>query len=259
LAWIGLAAAMFSGGIWLLLQASAMSGQAFRETLVSGVMLTVLNETEFGLVSEIRLALALVLAACLFYDHLLLPRWIALGAALCLIAAIAWTGHAASTLDELGFLHLTADALHLCAAAAWVGGLVSLALLLRVVRCHRASVGVALELDVLRRFSALGMASVAALVISGAVNSWILVGSWRALATTEYGWILVLKIAAFGVIVGFAAVNRFWLTPRLAMPAEGDVFCWLLRNISAEIALGLFIFAVVGVLGTLHPAAHLLK
>ena len=78
-------------------------------------------------VSEIRSALAIILAACLAYDRLPLARWLALASALGLAAAIAWTGHAGSTPGEMGLLHLTADALHLLAAAAWTGGLVPFA------------------------------------------------------------------------------------------------------------------------------------
>ena len=255
LAWVGLAIALVAGAGWLLLQTSAMSGQTSGEAIVSGALLTVLNETQFGLVTEIRFALALALTICLAYDRLLLPRWLALGAALCLVAAIAWTGHAASTPHKLGYLHLTADALHLYAAAAWTGGLMSLLLLLKAARHDRAAAGT--ELDAVRRFSVLGMTGVGTLVLTGIINAWILVGSFRGLIATDYGWILLLKIALFCAMVGFAAVNRFWLTPRLALP--GNALRNLTRNTKVEIALALLVFAVVGVLGTLHPAAHLVK
>ena len=109
-----------------------------------------------------------------------------------------------------------------------------------------------------RRFSCLGIVSVATLVISGIINAWILVGSFRALVVTDYGRILMLKIAVFLVMVTLAAVNRLWLTPRLAAP-EGKSLHALTRNSVAEIVLGLSIFVIVGLLGTLHPAAHLVK
>ena len=70
----------------------------------------------------------------------------------------------------------------------------------------------------------------------------------------------MLKLAAFTVTLAFAAFNRFVLTPRLALSsdqARQDALCGLSRNTWIEIALGLSIFAMVGVLGTLHPAAHL--
>ena len=61
----------------------------------------------------------------------------------------------------------------------------------------------------------LAIASVAALLGTGIVNAWILVGSLHALLVTEYGRLLMLKLAVFAIMLAFAAVNRFWLTPRL--------------------------------------------
>src|SRR6476661_7452717 len=116
IAWTGLVIAAVSGLIWLQLQAASMSGLPLGEAMTWDVLSTVLNETQFGLVSKIRFGLAIILAACLAYDRLAPARWLALGSALGFIAAIAWTGHAGSTLGELGNLHLAADALHLIAA-----------------------------------------------------------------------------------------------------------------------------------------------
>src|SRR5258708_10374615 len=127
---IGLAIAVASGWVWFQLQAAAISGLPFGEAMTSDVLSTGLNETQFGLVLKVRLVLAIILATCLAYDRSAQARWLALGSALGFIAAIAWTGHAGSTLGELGNLHLAADALHLIAAATWIGGLVPLALLL---------------------------------------------------------------------------------------------------------------------------------
>jgi putative copper resistance protein D len=259
LAWSGLAVAFVSGAIWFASQAVAMSGQSWGELLTSDAMIAVLNETQFGLVSKIRLVLAILLAICLAFDRVPLSRWLALGLGLCLVAAIAWTGHAASTPGQLGYLHLTADALHLVAAAAWIGGLIPLALLLDAGRRYQVAAPASLDYDAARRFSSLGIVSVATLVISGAVNTWILVGSFRGLIETEYGRVLMLKIAIFATMLAFAAANRFWLTPRLAADRTGAALRGLTRNSLIEIALGLVIFAVVGVLGTLHPAAHLVK
>ncbi len=50
-AWIGLLVAAISGAIWLLLQAASMSGMPLGDT---GALSTVLNETQFGEVAEIR-------------------------------------------------------------------------------------------------------------------------------------------------------------------------------------------------------------
>ena len=258
--WIGLAVAVVSGLALVLLLTMSLSDESPGEAVMSGALRDVLNLTQFGLVAQVRLAIAVVLAICLAFDRSALWRWLALAAAVSLAASIAWTGHAASTPFTLGYLHLASDALHLTAASAWIGGLVPLALLLGMVRRHKG--WASLELDVIRRFSMLGTVSVATLILSGFFNAWILVGSFRGLVVTGYGQLLMLKLAAFAVMLAFAAFNRFVLTQRLALSsdqARQDALRALSRNTWIEIALGLSIFAIVGALGTLHPAAHLVQ
>lgn len=257
--WTGLAICVASGVIWLLLQAVSMSGLPFGEAMTPAVLSTVLNQTQFGLVSEIRLALAVVLAGCLAYDRLAIARRLGLASAIGLVAGIAWTGHAGSSPGPSGMVHVTADLMHLAVAAAWLGGLVSLVLLLAAAgRNDPASMSLAGAAT--RRFSTLGIVSVGTLFLTGIVNAWFLVGSLNALLVTEYGRLLMVKIGLFAVMVAFAAVNRFWLTPRLVAPAESEVrlraLRQLTRNSTIEIVLGLTIFGIVGVLGTLHPAIH---
>src|ERR1700730_7637110 len=75
-AWVSLAIAVASGVVWLLFEAASMSGQPLREALTPGVLLTVLNETQFGLVSEIRAGLAIVLAAGLALNRFAPANWL---------------------------------------------------------------------------------------------------------------------------------------------------------------------------------------
>lgn len=252
--------AVASGAIWFQLQAASMSGLAPGEAMTSEVLMKVLTQTQFGFVLEIRMVLAAILAVCLACDRLALSRRLALASALGLTATIAWTGHAGSTPDEMGILHVAADVLHLTAAAAWIGGLVSLTWLLAETWRDPACAPLAQEAT--RRFSTLGIFSVGTLFSTGLVNAWILVGSFDALVATGYGRLLMIKIGLFAVMVMFAAVNRFWLTPRLipSKPSGPQLNSLrrLTRNSMIEIALGLTIYAIVGLLGTLHPAFHFL-
>jgi copper resistance protein D len=263
IAWISLAVAVISGLTWLVLLTMSLSDESPGEAVMSGALRDVINLTQFGLVSEVRAGLAIVLAVCLANDRFRLADRLALAAALGLAAAIAWTGHAASTPGATGNIHLAADALHVLAASAWIGGLVSLVLLLAAIGKIPPLPGAVLARNAASRFSALGMFSVAILVLSGIVNAWILVGSFHALFASEYGQILILKLVVFAFMLAFAAINRFWLTPRLAASpgSEGQLEALrrLKRNSAIEIALGLAIFAIVGVLGTQHPAIHLVK
>ena len=85
--------------------------------------------------------------------------------------------------------------------------------------------------------------------------------SGKGLIATEYGWLLMLKIFLFMIMLAFATINRFWLTPDLALPPDNEALLKavrrLTRNSGIEIAFGLAIFAIVGVLGTVHPAVHI--
>jgi putative copper resistance protein D len=232
-----------------------MSGLPFADAMTPDVLLTVVNETQFGFVSEIRFALAVLMAVCLAYDRFSPARWAARGLSLGLIGAIGWTGHAGSTVGEIGVLHLASDILHLVAASIWIGGLVSLVLLFAAARRDRSDASMSFAGDVTQAFSSMGIAIVAVIFATGIINSWILVGSWHGLIATGYGQLLMLKIALFIIMLALAAANRFWLTPRLAA-RSGDALRRLARNSMSEFVLALLIFAIVGILGTLHPAIH---
>jgi putative copper resistance protein D len=200
-----------------------------------------------------------VIGVCLAYDRFPAARGLGLVLSLGLIGAVGWTGHAGSTAGETGVLHLAADILHLVAAAIWIGGLVSLVLLFAVTRRDRTDASMSFARDATQAFSSMGIAIVAVIFATGIVNTWILVGSWHALIATGYGRLLMLKIALFIVMLLFAAANRFWLTPRLALPSSAPQFDprrQLARNSMIEFVLALAIFAIVGLLGTLHPASH---
>ncbi|KAK0338878.1 hypothetical protein LTR94_036782, partial [Friedmanniomyces endolithicus] len=51
-------------------------------------------------------------------------------AAAAALATLAWNGHGAASEGSTGWLHLTADILHLLAAGLWVGALFGLLLLM---------------------------------------------------------------------------------------------------------------------------------
>ncbi|WP_439409980.1 copper homeostasis membrane protein CopD [Bradyrhizobium sp. DASA03076] len=253
LSWFGLAMAVISGAIWLMLQAASMSGLPLHEALTADVLSTVVTETQFGEVTALRAGLAVCLAICFVCDRAATARWLGLAASLAFAAMLAWTGHAGATFGIVGHLHLAADALHILAAAAWIGGLVPLILFLGATR-HSSSP--LLARDAVGRFSTMGIISVATLILTGVADTVVLVGSVRGLIATEYGQLLLVKLAVFALMLTFAAVNRLSLTPRLGK--YGDAArASLVRNSTIEFVLGLVVFAIVGLLGTLHPAIHL--
>ena len=175
-------------------------------------------------------------------------------AALLLLTSLGLTGHAAMDMGG-GFGHEINQMAHLTAAGLWLGGLPPLGLLLRRATRPDGAAYVPLARAALPHFSQIGYAAVALLVITGTVNSVMLVGGFTALVAMPYGRLLSLKIVLFLVMVGMAFVNRFRLMPRLSQPeAATSPLRALCRSVAAEQALGLAILAVVAVLGTWPPA-----
>jgi copper transport protein len=64
---------------------------------------------------------------------------------------------------------------------------------------------------------------------------------------------LALKVGLFAAMLGIAAVNRFYLTPRLSTSRAQRA---LAGNSLAETGLGLGVLLLVGLLGTMAPTAH---
>ena len=247
-----------------------MSGLPFGEAFDREILGTVLGDTLFGRVWTLRFVLAILLCGVLRssrYSRSVRGRraveaWSDVLAAM-LLATLAWTGHAVAGEGADRFVHLTSDVLHLFAAAAWVGGLPLLALVLaRAARASDSSIHL-LATQMARRFSALGVVAVGCLVLTGSVNSWYLVGGLPNWFGTRYGQLLLLKLALFGLMVVLAAINRWRLLPKLLAtshdPSDGPASwarLWLWRNAAVESALGLLVVSIVGSLGTTMPAVH---
>ena len=140
------------------------------------------------------------------------------------------------------------EAVHLLAAGAWLGGLVPLAL---VVGTAPPAVGAA----PCRWFSPSGKASVVAMVASAAWQGCVLVGSLSGLVGTRYGWMVLAKITLFGVLFGFAWVNRYHLAPALARgDRQAPARRALLASLALQTGVGIVTVAVAIVLSSLQPA-----
>jgi copper resistance protein D len=259
LAWASWALAVASLAASLIVQAASMGERPLTALWADGLVATVLLDTDFGHVWLVRLVLVVLLAAPLHppYFGAPAPAW-RRGAALVLaaafVAALAFAGHAAAGDGGEGVIHEAADVLHLIAAAAWVGALVPLAIVL-AARDDGGASALAIARAATLRFSTLGIASVGTVLATGIVNTFELTGSWDGLFGTSYGRLLLAKIALFLAMLAIAAVNRIRLTPRLV--AGGDAADPALRqlrtNALLEAVIGALILLIVAMLGTLPP------
>jgi putative copper export protein/mono/diheme cytochrome c family protein len=263
LGWIMLALSIASGFAWLMLVASRMTGQSLEGAISEGGVWKVLTETRFGNDWLLRAVLAVLIAISIKRIEPLRgwpSRWEgAVGVLLsgAFMASLAWAGHGGAGVGPAGEIQVFADALHLIAAGAWIGGLVPFALVMACALRRRSEAWTLVAADITRRFSAFGVIVVGVLLLTGLSNTWFLVGTLPRLLGTTYGQLLLLKIALVIAMVAVAAVNRLVLVPRLRDTAgAAGVLSQLWRNGLIEIALGLIILAVVGTLGTTPPAAH---
>ena len=258
LAFWSLITALLSALFWFWLEVASMSELSLKNALSATAWGTVLFETQFGRVWQLRLGLiaaAFVLVASMLARvkarrMLIAVLWLV---SVVLLVSLAWISHAAAaTVRPFGAL---GDMLHLCAAGLWIGGLVPLTILLAHARAS-FSFGETVA-RVIRRFSTLSLCCVSVLVISGISNSWLLVGSIHALFTTPYGRLLLFKLALFAILIGFGARNRFLVKAKLPKAAaDPDLLAQLRRNVIWEACLGVAVVVIVGSLGVTPPARH---
>jgi putative copper resistance protein D len=148
---------------------------------------------------------------------------------------------------------------HLLCAATWMGGLFFLGLVVRRAMMDQADApaGPQAGLDALRlvlpRFSRIGYGTVVLLVGSGCINALILVPQPDRLIGTDYGRVLLVKIALALLMVAVALVNRVAFTPPVMTTAPPASVRALWRSVMVEQGIGFLVLATVALLGTIHP------
>ena len=155
-------------------------------------------------------------------------------------AALPLTGHAMSGASRLPWI---AQVVHGLAAGLWIGTLaavVAVAFRLAGDPDGQPRIGV-----LVRRFSSLAIAAVAAVVVSGALSATLYLGAVSDLWATAYGRTLLLKVGLFTATGAVGAYNWRRLTPRLDA-ARGTHA--LLASARLELALAGALLAVTAVL-----------
>lgn len=246
----------------LLVLAASMSGVPLG-AVDRGAVDALVSGTSIGTAWQVRMA-ALLLTLYLAIAGWKRPVVALIGSAAAAgvaLASLAWTGHGAMDEGTRGFIHLTSDILHLLAAGVWIGALVSLVLLIFRPATRMVAEHIILSHRALDEFATIGSLIVGVIVVSGLVNSWVLVGpaNLGGLFTTLYGQLLLIKLVLFLAMLAFAAVNRFRLTPALEATLENGghaaAVSALRRSLVLEATAALAILGLVAWLGTLSPPA----
>ena len=216
---------------------------------------SIISDTSVGHAWSIRM---LVLSCMCILPFLRRGSASLAGAAIAL-GSLAWTGHGAAGEGLAGWIQLFADIVHLWAAGAWLGALAALLILIYRSFSHMSLDQLTILHRSLAAFSFMGSAIVSLIVLSGLVNGYMLVGPAHVadLGDTLYGRLLIAKLALFCSMISLAAVNRFRLTPSLAIAMnKGNCRAALaaLRNsLVLETGAAIVIMGLVAWLGTLAP------
>ncbi|MGH3897401.1 MAG: FixH family protein [Pseudonocardiaceae bacterium] len=272
--WTGLLAATMAG---LLLQGPYANGLG-ADRIFDATVLSATVDSRFGAAWTARLLLlaltgAYLVLLCAWLGHFARPghAWFgALGVGLAVGLASTWAvaGHASTGLQPA--LAVPVDVVHLLAMGLWLGGLATLAVILRPTGTASTEVPAAVH-----RFSSVAATSVVILIATGSYQSWRQLGSWSAFVSTDYGRLLWAKLGVVALLFGVATVSRRWVKRRwvkhrrtpadaqppcshavsapalLTMPAPG--LPTLRRNVLSEAVLGALVLGVTALLVNAEP------
>jgi copper transport protein len=166
------------------------------------------------------------------------------------LLTLSFVSHA-SGVAEAQIWAVTADFLHLAAAAAWIGGLFQLALSLPAFkRSLDPEEGRSSLAALLPRFSAMAIASVVILIFTGTFGAVSIVKTAQDWFS-PYGLTLLTKILLMLALLTLGASNLTLVSPLLKKDRSGVT--WLSRAVGAEVAMAVVLLLVVGVLTNMQP------
>lgn len=231
--------ALVSGIAWLLLITVSMAG-AWEAAFDPSTLRLVLGNTFFGQVWRWHLLLnGLLLVVLLTPLHASLPLRLVLGGLL--LATLAPVGHGAMLDGLSGQLLILNQIIHLTCVGAWLGGLLLLVMILRQPAGHAVR-------EILLRFSGVGYALVAGLVITGLINVRVLTGQfWPTPLLSGFALILLIKVLLVSAMLGLALFNRQRIKDCEQRMAT------LKTSVIMECLLGIGAVAAVSLLGTMPP------
>lgn len=210
--------------------------------------------TRFGLTYEVGGIIAVVGAT--LSAIALVDRRFGRGAFVCALALLpvpSLAGHAFDRGQWPRPLNVTADILHVGAAAVWIGGLLALAIGLpragrRLSPEERSRFGAAL----VPRLSAIALVSVLVIAATGLIRALSELSAVSQLWSSGYGRAIVIKTSLFAAVVLLGWVNRSRLVPALRLGA-------LRRNVAVEVVLLAGVVIAVAFLTDLAPGRQLAR
>ena len=270
--WFGALAllAMVAEGANLLVQSAATLGQSVGATIADTEGISqVLAETRFGELLQLRAGMLLVVFAVAAWSFLgehgagqvptpgqAAGRRIPMLATAILTAAaigvVAEQGHA--SLAPLPWVQVTAEAVHIAAAGAWLTGLAWTAWAAwRLPRLDPAG-GAGVAARMVSVYSKVAIWLVAVVVATGTVRALGELASPEQLWDTAYGRSILAKVALLAAIIGIALSSRRIVTALERLRAPGRRAVGRIPPRAAlELGLAIAVVAIASLLGGQVP------
>ncbi|MCI4254385.1 copper homeostasis membrane protein CopD [Dickeya dianthicola] len=246
---IGCVAALLTAVTILAAQTGLMSGD-WRNIGDGGIWRSVLG-TRFGNIWRWQPVLASLACVAFFWRSRSRSRSRQAGVlmlGILQLCGMGWVGHAAMLEGWPGVLHGANQVVHLLSVTFWVGGLPPLLFVLRDARLVQTRTDAILTM---MRFSRYGHLAVALTILTGLVNTRLILG-WPLAGAGLYGALLAVKILLVAVMALLALFNRYWVVPRFQR-VNDIAYDYFLRLTTVELALSVLVIALVSFFATLSP------
>jgi len=168
------------------------------------------------------------------------------------LAAFPFNSHPV-TLDQQ-IAGLSASIAHRLALGVWLGGLPALILLIGAGPVPDDTRRLAAV--ILRRFSRLAIVAMSVILVSGTLLTWYLVGNVSSLIGTEYGRLLILKLALLGGVFVIAGGLQRQLLPMLEVKPSDPAFRSYANRVKLETLVAVLIVVVASDMAGLAPPEH---
>ncbi len=262
--WVGWGLTAVSTLGAVMLQGPYAEGSGVGDAVKWSVFRDIL-ETRYGHIAELRMLFLVLALPFLLYERRAnetrpLPEWWVAGAAIvgaALAATPGLAGHAAT--GDHTTLAVPIDTAHVLAMCIWFGGLAALLL---------SALGGGFSGGLRRaliRFSFIATTCVIVLVLSGLFAAWRQVGfTVKGYTSTDYGKLLLVKVAIVAGLVGLAAISRTIVRRRRAAPLEAPdsvvaamderTVAGLRRSVGGEVLVGIAVLVLTALLVNAVPA-----
>ncbi|MDO1582571.1 copper homeostasis membrane protein CopD [Rhizobium oryzicola] len=167
-----------------------------------------------------------------------------------LLATSSMTGHATMNDGWRDVVHRINDCLHILSGGAWAGALVPVLLTLS----HASHADSIPEREkALIRFSRYGHVTVLLVLLTGVINSSLILQGTSLDPNSEYLRLLAIKILIVSIMVLVAVFNRYVVVPRIGLSRE-RAYAHLRMMTLVECILASLVLGLVAWFGTLDPS-----